>query len=64
MIVPIDRLPGPLAALAAALPAAALSDVLRTALGAGAGDVGTPLILLVAWAVAALGLAARTFRWE
>jgi hypothetical protein len=27
-------------------------------------DVASPLILLAAWAVAASGLAAATFRWE
>jgi ABC-2 type transport system permease protein len=66
VIVPIEELPGPLAAIAAALPAAPLSELLRTALGpATAGvDVASPLILLAAWAVAASGLAAATFRWE
>jgi ABC-2 type transport system permease protein len=66
VIVPIEELPGPLAAIAAAVPAAPLSELLRTALGpATAGvDVASPLILLAAWAVAASGLAAATFRWE
>ena len=71
IIVPIDRLPGPLAAIAAALPAAPLAELLRDALGsasAGAstagGDIVTPLGLLAAWAAAAIGLAAATFRWE
>ena len=68
-IVPIDRLPGPLAAIAAALPAAPLSELLRSALGSaaavGAGaDVASPLVLLVAWAAVAIGLAVATFRWE
>lgn len=66
-IVPIDRLPDPLAALAAALPAAALSDVLRTGLGAATtagSDTAGPLLLLAAWAIATTFLAARTFRWE
>ena len=65
VIVPIDRLPGPLAAIATALPAAPLTDLLRIGLGTTAGgDPGTPLMLLVIWAVVAIGLAARTFRWE
>jgi ABC-2 type transport system permease protein len=70
IIVPIDHLPGPLAAIAAALPAAPLTELLRDALGsaAGAGTVGvdlvTPLALLAAWAAVAIGLAAATFRWE
>lgn len=65
VIVPIDHLPQPLAAVAGALPAAALSALLRTALGsAPAVDVPGALLLLIAWAVASLGVAARTFRWE
>jgi ABC-2 type transport system permease protein len=66
VIVPIDRLPGPLASLAAALPAAPLSELLRFALGsaaAGAEDA-SPLVLLAGWAAALGGLAAATFRWE
>ncbi|HUQ77313.1 MAG TPA: ABC transporter permease [Patescibacteria group bacterium] len=67
VIVPIDRLPGPLPDIAAALPGAALADVLRAGLGSMAtseSDVARPLILLVAWAIATTILAARTFRWE
>lgn len=68
IIVPIERLPGPLAAVSTALPAAPLSDLLRLALngpaGSPAADAGTALVLLAAWAIVTLGLAARTFRWE
>jgi len=70
IIVPIDRLPGPLAAIAAALPAAPLTELLRDALGSAAGagsagaDIVTPLGLLAAWAVAAVAAATATFRWE
>ena len=66
VIVPIDQLPGPLPAVAAALPAAPLSDVLRTALGTAAAgtDMGSSVALLTAWAAVASGLAAATFRWE
>jgi len=49
------------------LPAAPLSELLRIALGtpSAAGDaIATPLVLLAAWAVVALGAAAATFRWE
>ena len=67
VLVPIDQLPDPLAAISAALPAAPLSELLRVGLGtagtAGA-DVGGPLVLLGIWAVATTALAARTFRWE
>jgi ABC-2 type transport system permease protein len=67
IIVPIDRLPGPLAAVAAALPAAPLSELLRIGLGSAAdagADVVSPLVLLAGWAIGASGLAAVTFRWE
>ena len=66
IIVPIDRLPGPLAAIAAALPAAPLAELLRDALGSGAAgaDLVTPLGVLSVWALGAIGLAAATFRWE
>ena len=67
VIVPVERLPGPLAAIAAALPAAPLSDLLRAALGstaAAGADLTSSLLLLAAWAIAAVGLAAARFRWE
>ncbi len=65
VIVPIQRLPEPLAAVAGALPAAPLSALLRCALGTSPDlDVGSQLALLIAWAVVALVIAARTFRWE
>jgi ABC-2 type transport system permease protein len=66
VIVPLDRLPGPLAAVGAALPAAPLSALLRAGLGGGglAADAGGAVALLTAWAVVTLALAARTFRWE
>lgn len=63
IVLPIDQLPAPLAAVAAALPAAALSDALRIALGAP-GDAAGPLALLAGWGVATVGLAVATFRWE
>jgi ABC-2 type transport system permease protein len=63
VVVPVDRLPGPVAAFAHALPAAALSDALRIALG-GPGDALTPLLLLGGWGVASVALAAATFSWE
>jgi ABC-2 type transport system permease protein len=63
VVLPIDHLPGPLAAVAGALPAAALSDAVRVAMG-GTGDAAGSLVLLAGWGVAAVGLAAATFRWE
>jgi ABC-2 type transport system permease protein len=67
VIVPLDHLPGPLAAIGGALPAAPLSELLRIAFGtpsAVGASIVTPLVLLAAWAVVALGAAAATFRWE
>ena len=63
VVVPLDHLPGPLATIAAALPAAALADALRVGLG-GAGDATGSLILLGGWGAAAALLAVLTFRWE
>lgn len=63
IILPIDHLPDPLAALAGALPAAALSEAFRVALGVG-GDATGALILLAGWGLGATGLAVITFRWE
>ena len=63
IILPLDHLPDALAAVAGILPAAALSDALRSALGTG-GDATAPLMILAGWAAAAIALTARTFRWE
>lgn len=63
IVLPIDHLPGPLATVAAALPAAALSEAIRIGFGAG-GDATGPLFLLAGWALAGVGLAAATFSWE
>lgn len=67
IIVPIDRLPAPLATLAAALPAAPLTDVLRLALGStapGGLDPAGSIGLLGVWAVGLVAVAAARFRWE
>jgi ABC-2 type transport system permease protein len=64
VVFPLAKLPGPLQAIGKLLPTAAMSSGLRHAFTAGASvPVGDVLILLV-WAVAAITLAARTFRWE
>jgi ABC-2 type transport system permease protein len=63
IILPVDHLPGPLAAVAGVLPAAALADAFRVALGSG-GDPLRPLAILVAWGGSAVALAVRTFRWD
>ena len=63
-ILPLDRLPAPVAFVARLLPAAALTDATRAALtGSGQGVLG-PLALLAGWAVVATGAAVLTFRPE
>jgi ABC-2 type transport system permease protein len=63
VVFPVDQL-GPVEAVAQLLPTAALSEGLRSVLADGSGLPLGPLAVLVAWAVAALGLASRFFRWE
>jgi ABC-2 type transport system permease protein len=63
LIVPLDRLPGPLEAAGRLLPTAALADGLRSALTAGSLDGGAAAVL-VAWSAVLLAAAAATFRWE
>ncbi len=64
MLAPLTKLPGGLQAVAKALPAAALSDALHSALGLGAAVPGGAWVVLVVWAAAAPLAAAATFRWE
>ncbi len=62
IVVPLSRFGGA-AHVLRATPTAALANGLRAALAHGA----TPwrdVLVLVAWAVVGIGLAARTFRWE
>jgi ABC-2 type transport system permease protein len=63
VVVPVQDLPGPLAAIAGLLPVGALAEAFRASLGSG-GDLPTHLAIVVAWGVAALAVTARTFRWE
>jgi ABC-2 type transport system permease protein len=63
MAYPLDRLPGFLQAIAKLLPAAALAESVRGAIGPGALPWGE-VAVLVAWAIAAPLAAARWFRWE
>jgi ABC-2 type transport system permease protein len=62
IVVPANRLPGPLAAMAGLLPSGALADGLRTALTTGAGPGVGRLLVLVAWTVGATAVAVRTVR--
>jgi ABC-2 type transport system permease protein len=63
MAYPLSRLPGALETIARGLPAAALSDSVRQSLSASSISVGA-VVTLLAWAVGAAAIAARTFRWE
>ena len=63
MVIPVAELPGALRAVARALPAAALSDVLHAASTAAAVPDRAWAVLAV-WALAAPLAAAATFRWE
>jgi ABC-2 type transport system permease protein len=63
MAYPLDKLPTALQDFAKALPAAALSETVRSVLSAQAFPTGE-LAVLVAWAIGAPLLAARYFRWE
>jgi ABC-2 type transport system permease protein len=63
MIFPLAKLPGGLRAVAEALPAAALSQVLHGTLSAGPVPARAWLVL-AAWAVITPAAAALTFRWE
>jgi ABC-2 type transport system permease protein len=63
VILPLDRLPAPIAAVAGVLPASALAELFRAGL-AGGSDIAGPVVVLVAWGAGAAGLTVRTFRWE
>jgi ABC-2 type transport system permease protein len=62
VVAPIDALPGALGGLASVLPWAAAANGLRVALSGG--DLIGPLVVLIGWAIATLGISIRTFRWE
>ena len=64
MVVPLSKLPGPVQAVARALPAANLADAFHATLGLGNAVPGRAWLVLLAWAVAAPLAAALTFRWE
>jgi ABC-2 type transport system permease protein len=64
MVVPLDELPGPVAAVAKVLPAAPLAEILTGSLIDGRSVAGWAWVSLGAWAVAAPLAAAALFRWE
>ncbi|MEO8208598.1 MAG: ABC transporter permease [Chloroflexota bacterium] len=63
IVLPVDHLPSAIQGIAGVLPAAALADLFRAALG-GAEDQTRATVTLAIWGVGAAGLAIRTFRWE
>jgi ABC-2 type transport system permease protein len=64
VLFPLSKFPASAQPVLKLLPAGALSDGLRTVLAHSGGLPVRDLIVLCAWAVAAIALAARTFRWE
>ncbi len=64
ILVPVADLPEPMNLLAAILPPAALTEALRVALGSGLDSDPRTVIVLAVWAVIAVTLAIRAFRWD
>jgi ABC-2 type transport system permease protein len=64
MLAPLSKLPGWLAGIAKALPAAPLADSLHRALSAGQSPTASSWLVLGCWAIGAPLVAAATFRWE
>ncbi|WP_219414487.1 ABC transporter permease [Pseudonocardia nigra] len=62
IVIPLDALPGPLAAVGAYLPSGALAEGLRTALAAGQAPVLSHVLVLLGWTAVAGGLALRTVK--
>jgi ABC-2 type transport system permease protein len=64
VVIPLEQMPAPLAAVAAWLPSAALGGGLRDVLLRGDPLPWVAAGILAAWAAAGIAVAARTFRWE
>jgi ABC-2 type transport system permease protein len=63
-ILPLSRLPGPLAGVAELLPAAALTQALQATMISGRNTPIFALGVLAVWALVVLLVAIRTFKWE
>jgi ABC-2 type transport system permease protein len=64
VLFPLTKFPAAARPVLRLLPADALADGLRSVLDHSGGLPGIDLLVLCVWAVAAISLAARTFRWE
>jgi ABC-2 type transport system permease protein len=64
VVFPLTKFPAGVRSVLELLPISALSDGLRQILQHGTALPGGDLLVLAAWAIAALLLAVRFFRWE
>jgi ABC-2 type transport system permease protein len=64
VVFPLTKFPATAQPVLRLLPAGALSDGLRSVLQNGGGLPVRDLLVLAAWAVAAIAITARVFRWE
>jgi ABC-2 type transport system permease protein len=64
VLFPLSKFPAGVRPELRLLPAGALADGLRTALAHGGAMPALDLVVLLVWAVVAISVAARTFRWE
>ncbi|GCE11632.1 ABC transporter permease [Tengunoibacter tsumagoiensis] len=68
VIAPLDLLPAPLKAFSHILPSTALIQTLQTTMSRNSSfpgsDLGSNLLVLGIWAILALVIAIRTFKWE
>jgi len=64
VLFPLTKFPAAVRPVLQLLPAGALSGGLRAALAHSAGLPVRDLLVLCAWAIVAIALAVRTFRWE
>mgnify|MGYP006280101453 CR=1 FL=1 len=64
VVIPVQSLPGPLAAVAPWLPSGATSDALNSALVLGQPPAITTVVVLLAWLGTGAVVGVRTFRWS
>lgn len=64
VLFPLTKFPAAARPVLRLLPAGALADGLRSVLAHAGGVPAQDLLVLCVWAVVAIGLAVRTFRWE